>query len=274
VTQISLVVSDVDGTLVTPDKQLSEATIVAVRQLHERGINFTLVSSRPPIGLRMLVAPLTLRLPMGAFTGGLIVSPALEVLEQHLVPEAAARRTFEMMTACGADVWLFTADAWLVRNPSGDYVPREKQTLRAEPTVVADFGPYFPRISKVVGSSKDFARLIACETALREALRGAASIARSQQYYLDVTPPGLDKGTFVAAIAKRLGIARAAIAVLGDMENDLAMFRQAGLSIAMGNASIDIKRRADFITASNGEDGFALAITRYVLQDPRAAARA
>jgi hypothetical protein len=213
----------------------------------------------------MLIEPLSLKLPMGAFSGGAIVGPDLELFEVHLVPETAARRSCELLQEFGVDVWVFTTDEWLVGDPAGDYVMRERQTIQAGPTVVADFGPYFGRASKVVGSSRNFALLAECETRLGEALGGQASIARSQAYYLDVTPPFLDKGSFVDALSKRLAIPRSAIAVLGDMENDLAMFRNAGLSIAMGNASAEVKRQADRITASNAEDGFALAIEQYIL---------
>jgi len=80
-----------------------------------------------------------------------------------------------------------------------------------------------------------------------------------------VTPPNVDKGTFVKALSQQLAVTAGSIAVLGDMENDLAMFRIAGLSIAMGNASEEVKRQATHITKSNAEDGFAAAIERYVL---------
>jgi Cof subfamily protein (haloacid dehalogenase superfamily) len=265
VTGISLVISDVDGTLVTPDKRLTDPAVRAVRSLREKGIGFTINSSRPPIGLRMFVEPLAPNLPMGAFSGGAVVGPDLEVLEAHLVPEVVVRRSVDVLEKFGVDVWVFTTDKWLVRDPAGDYIGLERKTIRAEPTVVVDFGPHLARAAKIVGSSKNFARLVDCEAAMREALGGNASIALSQPYYLDVTPASLDKGTFVDALSTRLAIPPSAIAVLGDMENDLAMFRRAGLSIAMGNASLEVKRQANYVTASNAEDGFAQAIERYIL---------
>ena len=75
--------------------------------------------------------------------------------------------------------------------------------------------------------------------------------------------------TFIEALYRRLAIPRSSIAVLGDMENDLAMFRKAGLSIAMGNASPEVKQQADYVTASNADDGFALAIERFILGSRR-----
>jgi Cof subfamily protein (haloacid dehalogenase superfamily) len=265
VSAVSLVVSDVDGTLVTPEKALTEASIRAVHRLHARDIGFTVVSSRPPFGLRMLIEPLALALPVGAFNGGAIVNPTLELIEQRLVPEPAARRSVEVLAQFDADVWVFTADLWIARNAAGDYVPRERRTLQAEPMVVTDFTPYFARATKIVGSSRDFAKLAACEEAMRAALGAQASVARSQAYYLDVTPPDVDKGTFVMAMSQRLGVPAPEIAVLGDGENDLAMFRKAGLSVAMGNASEEVQRQATYVTKSNAEDGFAAAIERYVL---------
>jgi Cof subfamily protein (haloacid dehalogenase superfamily) len=266
VSAILLVVSDVDGTLVAPDKQLTAASVRAVRLLRERGIGFTVNSSRPPMGVRMLIEPLSLRLPIGTFNGGATIGPDLEVIERHLVPEPAARRALDVLAAFGADVWIFTTDSWLVRDPGGAYVPRERRTIQADPTVVADFDRCLADASKIVGSSADFAILAKCEAAMREALGGEVSVVRSQPYYLDITAPDLDKGTFVDALSKRLGVPPAAIAVLGDMENDVAMFRKAGLSIAMGNASPQVQRQANYVTAANSEDGFAQAVERYVLE--------
>ena len=95
---------------------------------------------------------------------------------------------------------------------------------------------------------------------MKQALGAEATAVRSQTYYLDVTPPGHNKGTFVEAMARRLGISTEAVATIGDMQNDLAMFRKSGLSIAMGNATDDVKKVATHVTASNEEEGFAGAI--------------
>ena len=93
-----------------------------------------------------------------------------------------------------------------------------------------------------------------------EAVGAEATAVRSQSYYLDVTPPGGNKGTFVQAMAKRLGSSTDAVATIGDMQNDLAMFRTSGLSIAMGNATDDVKQQATEVTSSNQDEGFARAI--------------
>jgi len=259
-TPIALVVSDVDGTLLTKNKTLTDGTRDAVRRLRDAGIGFTITSSRPTIGMRFLVEPLEITLPIGAFNGGAIVDPQMNPIEQHLIPASAARRSIEVLSDFGVDIWLFTADSWFIANPDGAYVPFEQRTIRADPTVTTDFAPHLEQACKIVGASADPALLIRCEDALRQALGTQATAVRSQSYYLDVTPPGCDKGTFVQTLARHLEIPNAAVATIGDMQNDLAMFRVSGTSIAMGNASDEVKRAATHVTASNEQEGFAGAI--------------
>ena len=92
-----------------------------------------------------------------------------------------------------------------------------------------------------------------------------ASVARSQPYYLDITHPLANKGAALSEIAKLLAVPLAEIAVVGDGSNDVAMFERSGLSIAMGNASPEVQRAADFVTDSNREEGFANAVERFIL---------
>jgi len=259
-TRIALVVSDVDGTLLTKDKVLTDAARAAVRKLHDAGIGFTIVSSRPTIGMGFLIQPLEITLPVGAFNGSSIVDAKLKPIEQHLIAPAVAQRSLDVLDSFGVDIWLFSNERWYTRNPNGEYVPHEKLAIKADPTIVTDFTPHLTEACKIVGASSDFARLQRCEAAMKEAVGQEATAVRSQNYYLDVTPPGHDKGTFVAAMSKRLGISTDAIATIGDMENDLPMFAKSGVSFAMGNAADGIKQHATHVTDSNEHDGFAAAI--------------
>ena len=259
-TRIALVVSDVDGTLLTKNKTLTDGAMDAVRRLHQIGIGFTITSSRPTIGMRFLIEPLQIMLPVGAFNGSCIVDPQMNPIEQHTIPAPATQRALELLNEFGTDIWLFTADRWLARDDNGHYVPLEKRAIRADPTIVADFTAYLASACKIVGSSADPALLRSCERAMQQALGTQATAVRSQSYYLDVTPPGCNKGTFVRSMARRLNIPTEAVATIGDMQNDLAMFRTSGVSFAMGNATDDVKKAATHVTASNEEEGFAKAI--------------
>lgn len=258
--RVALVVSDVDGTLLTKNKILTDGARNAVQRLHDAGIAFTIISSRPIIGMRFLIEPLGITLPVGAFNGSSIVDPQMKPVEQHLISASAAKRSLDVLNEFGVDIWLFTNEKWLTRNGNGEYVSHEKLAIRTDPTLVADFTPYLSAACKIVGSSSDPALLQRCETTMQQALGTLATAVRSQSYYLDVTPPGCDKGTFVEAIAGRLGISTDVVATIGDMQNDLAMFRKSGVSIAMGNATDDVKRLATHVTRSNEDEGFAGAI--------------
>jgi Cof subfamily protein (haloacid dehalogenase superfamily) len=263
-TPISLVISDVDGTLVTHDKRLTDAAIKAVRHLAEKKIAFTITSSRPSFGMRMLVQPLGLKLPLGAFNGSLIVDPAFNVLQKSVIPAATARMVIDMLGARGVDIWLFTADRWLITRNDGHYVPHERNTILTDPIAVSGFDSAIDDACKIVGVSADPEKLVHCESEMQAALGDRALAARSQSYYLDITPAGRDKGTFVEAMAARLGIPQQAIVTIGDMSNDLAMFGKSGMSFAMGNATDEIKARATHVTDTNENDGFAKAIDRII----------
>jgi Cof subfamily protein (haloacid dehalogenase superfamily) len=266
--RIALVVSDVDGTLVTHDKRLTDGAKRAVQRLHDAGIGFTITSSRPPVGMRFLIEPLAITLPVGPFNGSSIVDTKLRPIEQHLIPAAAAQRSIEVLDQFGVDVWLFTNEQWIIRRDDGKYVPHERDTIKFDPTFADDLSPFMASACKIVGASADPALLERCETAMQNALGTQATAIRSQSYYLDITPPGQDKGTFVEAMAKRLDISTDAVATIGDMQNDLAMFRKSGLSIAMGNATDDVKKQASHVTSSNEEEGFAAAVEFILKQAP------
>jgi Cof subfamily protein (haloacid dehalogenase superfamily) len=259
-TRIKLVVSDVDGTLVTGDKRVTDAAKAAVERLRAADIGFTIVSSRPTLGMDLLIKPLALTLPFGSFNGSSIVDPHLRPIAQHFLPPDTVRRAIKLLEQFGVDIWLFTSGQWLTRNPDGEYVGHEQRAIKHDPVVVDSFASYVDNACKIVGASSNPELLVRCEAAIRQAVGQEATAVRSQTYYLDITPPGHDKGTFVEAIAKRLGIPTAAVASIGDMENDLPMFSKTGLSFAMGNAADEIKRHASQVTASNEEDGFAKAI--------------
>ncbi|HXP02832.1 MAG TPA: HAD family hydrolase [Stellaceae bacterium] len=264
--KFKLVISDVDGTLVTKDKALRPRSIEAVRKLHDRGIGFSICSSRPPFGLKMMIEPLGLTLPIGGYNAGAIVETDLTVIEQKVIAPDAAKQAVDIFHEFGIDCWVFDGNRWVITNRQGDHVDHEIHTIQTPPTVVPHFtDTNFGAVGKIVGASDDHDRVARVEKAMQEALAGIASAARSQPYYCDVIPHGINKGRIVEVLAQRLGLHRSEIAVLGDMDNDLDMFASAGFSIAMGNATDEVKAAASATTGSNDEDGWADAIERYVL---------
>src|ERR1700683_3951488 len=269
----SAVMSDVDGTLVTDDKVLTAGAQAAVAELRASGILFSIISSRPPRGLRMLIERLEIETPVGGFNGGGIAEADLAMITEHLLSSRVARRAVDTLNARGVEVWVFSGQNWLLRDPDGPYVPLEQHTVGFQPTIVEDFGPALDAAAKIVGVSKDFDLLEQCERDVRVALTDGAFVARSQRYYLDITNPLANKGVALTEIAKLLGIPLTEIAAIGDGSNDVAMFERSGLSIAMGNASPEVRQAADFVTGRNGEYGFADAIERFILGGARSNAQ-
>ena len=263
---IRLVIADVDGTLVTQEKVLTKRATEAVLQLHEAGIQFSVTSGRPPRGMAMLIDPLQLTQPLAAFNGGVLIKPDLStVLDQKLLPARVPGRVIEAIENHGLDVWLYTDTGWFVRDSSAPHVAREQWTVKFPPTVVDTFAGLLDRVAKIVGVSDDYDRVAKCEKDVQQAGGAHISAARSQPYYLDVTHPQANKGAVVLAMSKLLNIPASEIATIGDMPNDVLMFKESGVSIAMGNASAEVQAAATYVTSSNEDEGFANAIEKYIL---------
>ena len=263
---IRMVIADVDGTLVTQEKVLTERAANAVWHLRQAGIEFSITSGRPPRGMAMLIDPLNLSQPMAAFNGGVLIQPDLKtVVDQKLLPPGVPEKVIKAIEDHGLDVWVYTDTGWFVRDPGAPHVAREQWTVKFPPTVVKTFGGLLGRVAKIVGVGDDYDRVAKCEKDVQQAGGEHISAARSQPYYLDVTHPQANKGGVVLAMSKLLNIPAAEIATIGDMPNDVLMFERSGVSIAMGNASREVQASATCVTSTNEDEGFANAIEGCVL---------
>jgi len=263
--KISLVLSDVDGTLVTEQKVLTQQAQAAVRRLLDAGIGFAITSGRPPLGMAMLQDALKLDTPIAGFNGGLFVAPDFSILEQRTLPEDVAAKSIELIRAHGLDPWVYRGNDWLVGKADAPHVAHEAWTVKFEPKVVRDVGEKLDHVAKVVGVSDDFQCVERCEADAQAAFGQRATANRSQAYYLDVTHKDANKGAVVDYLSKRLNIPTAEIATIGDQPNDVLMFRRSGFSIAMGNASDQVKKQASATTESHNDEGFAKAMEHFIL---------
>jgi hydroxymethylpyrimidine pyrophosphatase-like HAD family hydrolase len=177
-----------------------------------------------------------------------------------------ARRALQVILQNRMDAWIYSGKDWLVRDPDAPHVAREEWTVKFAPTVVEDFDQVLDSAVKIVGVSDDHDLVARCEKDAQQALGSRASAARSQPYYLDVTHPDANKGTVVKTLSRLLSVPIGEIATIGDMPNDVLMFRNSGLGIAMGNASPDVQAQADKVTASYDDEGFAKAVEEFILR--------
>jgi Cof subfamily protein (haloacid dehalogenase superfamily) len=262
---IRLLLADVDGTLVTQDKVLTDRAIAAVGKLRQAGILFAITSGRPPRGMSMLIGPLELTTPIAAFNGGVYVHPDMSVIEQRVIPDDVTPPVIELLGTHGVDVWIYRGADWFIRNPQGPHVAREAWTVKFEPTVVESYAPISDGVAKTVGVSDDYDAVQRAVDAVRERFGDHVSAARSQPYYADVTHPDANKGSVARYLSQMYEIPSEQIATIGDQPNDVLMFAHSGLSIAMGNASHEVQRAARRVTLSNQDEGFANAVERFIL---------
>jgi Cof subfamily protein (haloacid dehalogenase superfamily) len=264
-TTIRLMLADVDGTLVTNDKILTERAIAAVKELKTAGVLFAITSGRPPRGMSMLIEPLELTTPIAAFNGGVFVHPDMSVIEQHTIPDDITPAVIELLDGLGVDVWVYRGADWYVRNRKAPHVDREAWTVKFEPTVVANYDSVSTQVAKIVAINDDYDKVQSAVDAVRAKFGDHVSAARSQPYYGDITNPEANKGGVVKYLSRTLGIAPEEMATIGDQPNDVLMFAHSGLSIAMGNASHEVQEAARRVTTSNEEEGFANAVEKFIL---------
>ena len=262
---IRLLLADVDGTLVTPDKALTDRAVDAVRRLGAAGILFAVTSGRPPRGMEMLIEPLDLTTPIAAFNGGLLVDRNMSVIEQRVLPEELVEPAARLIGSFGLDVWVYRGPDWYVPDLNGSHVARESATVRFEPKLMTSLDGLTSDVAKLVGVSDDQDAVARATAAAHDQFGDHVTAARSQPYYLDVTHPDANKGAVARYLSEKYAIPTSAIATIGDMPNDVLMFAHSGLSIAMGNASLEVQRSARRVTTSNADEGFANAVDRFIL---------
>ena len=260
---IALVISDIDGTLITSNHEIAESTRKAAMRLYERGINLSLCSSRPPRSIRPLAETLALRSPFAAFNGALIVTSDGEVKLRSTLPSAIIARLKAIADGFGLGLWLYDEADWWVATRDA-FVEREEHTSGFAPRIEG----YDERLKgeatklTVVGKPEMVAQ---AEQRVLTVLASEVSASRSKPRFLDVTAYGIHKGSAVRRIASVFNVTPAQVAVIGDGPNDIEMFREAGVSIAMGQGVDEVIEAARFITSSNDNDGWARGIEKYVL---------
>jgi Cof subfamily protein (haloacid dehalogenase superfamily) len=280
--KISIVLADVDGTLVDSQKRLTARAKAAIQKLDEAGIKFAVTSGRPPRGMKMIAEEVKLSAPIAAFNGGMLVEPnTFKVLSQQTLDTETAQAVTKRIGEFNLDVWVYAGVNWYLRDPNAPHREKEERTVQFPPTVVKNFDEALNQgVAKVVGVSDDYQLVATAEKAIVEEFEHgvyakctttsrdcepSVSAARSQPYYLDVTHPKANKGFVVEMLSNILHIPPAEFLTIGDMPNDVLMFEKSGYSVAMGQASEEVKKAATYVTAGMDDEGFAKAIEEFVL---------
>lgn len=268
--RIRLLVSDVDGTLLDSQKKLSRATIDAVRDLGRAGVHFSLVSHRPLQGLKKLMQELDLRCVCAALNGGIIADEQLSVLLERNIRPATVQEVVGTIERYRLDPWIYTREDWYVPRLTGPHVQHEADSLDLSPIVFESLGEMGSLVIKISAVGDNYSDIQACEDQLRSQLDTQLAISRPLANHLDISHVDANKGAAVTAIAGLLKLPLEEVAAAGDGENDIPMFRVAGLSIAMGQAPPEVHRAATDTTTANSQDGLAWAIHHIILDNRHA----
>lgn len=274
--KIRLLAIDLDGTLLAPDKSLSEANIEAVCQAREAGVQVVLVSARPPFGIFPIAGRLGLDGAMIAYNGAFgIEVPSEEVFIDRPLSRQDAVRLVEIIRRYDLYTGYYAAMEWFVEKVCKE-TEWEAESLRRRPEVVEDLthaslpGPH----KLIIIELDEPQKLTPCHSEIRAALP-RVNAHFSGENALEISDERASKGTALLLLAERMGLEPGHVAAIGDGENDLSMLQFAGTTAAVANAPAVVREAADFVVASNQDSGVAEAIRRllegrmHARQNPR-----
>ena len=271
-----LLVLDVDGTLLNDEREISKRTLAALLKVQQMGVRIVLASGRPTYGLM----PLAKTLELGNYGGFVLSYNGCQIIkaqngeilfERRINPEMLpylekkARKN-------GFAIFTYHDDTLITDRPDNEYIKNEallnnlKIIKEDEFSTAIDFAP----CKCMLVSDKEKA-LIGLEQHWEKRLAGTLDAFRSEPYFLEVVPCGVNKANTLGALLEHLGVTREEVIAVGDGVCDVTMLQLAGMGVAMGHSQDSVKVCADYVTASNEEDGVALAVEKLILAEVRAA---
>ncbi len=262
-----LLVLDLDGTLTNTRKEITPRNREVLIQAQQRGTRLVLASGRPTYG----IAPLANQLQMDRFEGYILSYNGGEIIDwkthealySNVLPDDAIPQLYECAKRNGLAILTYDEEYIITENPEDEYVKKEaflnKMQIRETNDFLADIHLPLPKCL-IVGKPE---KLIAVESELSLLMQGRISVYRSEPYFLELVPPGIDKARSLAVLLEKLSLKKEEMVAIGDGYNDLSMIKFAGLGVAMANAQEPVKKAADYITLSNDEDGVAAVVERF-----------
>jgi len=262
--KIKHIFSDLDGTLLDDSGKISLRTQAVVKSC---GIPFTLVSARTPQAMMALIEELSLCTPQIAFNGGLIFNRE-QILAQYPLDFPTAKQLIQKFKIQFPEINLsiYTLENWYIERSDKD-IEQEMQYTPQKP-VLTDFEVLLAeplKIFKILLIIPDTRRLVEVQKNLKYLEKQNVIVQKTWESYLEITSISAQKSYAIKKIADDKHLKNSELAAFGDNYNDLAMLKEVGLPIVMGNAPEEIKKIGKFVTKSNEEDGVAFGIEHYIL---------
>lgn len=260
-------VLDIDGTLTNSQKEITPNTKAAIQNLMERGGKVILASGRPTPGMRRYEKELELEKFGGyllSFNGARIVDCVSgEVVYQRILPLTLLPGLYRFAKENGCGLITYLGDEVISAFPADEYVKIEARINGLPIREVENFLEFvdFDINKCLMTAPPEVAEGL--EKELQEKYGDVASIYRSEPYFIEIMPQNVDKATSLDKMLPVISVNREETVCCGDGFNDISMIRYAGVGVAMGNAQQVVKEAADYITATNDEDGLIEVINKF-----------
>lgn len=261
-----LIVLDIDGTLTNSKKEITAHTKAVLKQAQESGIKVVLASGRPVYGIQRVAEALELSKYGGyilAFNGGVITDcKSGERVFSKDLPEGMVKILQACADEYGFPMVTYENDCAITECPEDFYIQKEAAINNLHVKRIDSLGDYvnFPVTKCII--TGDGEKLAGIEPLMQKRFEGELSIYRSEPFFLEIMPLGIDKAQSLAKLLEVLSMEKEEMVAFGDGHNDATMIEFAGLGVAMDNAQAPVKACADFISLSNDEDGVAYALEK------------
>lgn len=264
-----ILVLDLDGTLTNRDKVITPRTKQALMDLLERGKKVVLASGRPTYGVMPLARELKLDTYGGyilSFNGGMILNCATgETVFSRSLPIEANGTIIDLAEEHGVNLLTYEGEMIITRDGNCPYAALESSINKLKIREIKDMKAHVKfQVPKFL-MLDDGDYLSAVEGKVKATLGKHFSVYRSEPYFLEILPRGIDKAQSLERLLALIGLSKDQMIACGDGYNDLSMIRYAGLGVAMENAVLPVKNASDYITLSNNHDGIAHVIEKFML---------
>ena len=260
-----LIAADVDGTLLDSSNRITEKTKDAIKLCIEKGVIFTISSGRPVQGVEKLNQILNLDSPFITYNGAMVImGKSKEILYEKKMSAENAKSVINLGEKWGPTMLVWT-DNKLYSNKINERTENYSKIANIEPVLVKNLADIAVNgVSKVLWYDEiDKINIFLAEAG--KYISNEINFHTSKPMFLEFVDKGASKAIAMEKIGEKFGIAREEMIAIGDGLNDLSMIEYAGLGIAMGNAHEILKRKAQYITSSNDQDGVANAIYKFIL---------
>lgn len=265
----NIIVLDLDGTLTNRDKIITDRTKKSLMEAQKRGKKVVLASGRPTYGVMPLAEELKLEEYGGyilSFNGGCIMDCRTgETVFKRELPTESNKKIIGLAKEEGVDILTYEKTVIITDNPDCPYAQKESAINRLKIRKIEDMQAHltFSVPKFLMLDDGDFLALV--EPRVKAALGKNFSVYRSEPYFLEIMPKGIDKAQSLERLLDSLGMSRDEMIACGDGYNDLSMIRYAGLGVAMENAVLPVRNAADYVTWSNNDDGIAHVVEKFML---------